>query len=138
MRCLFLLLALATPCGAVAPPVAIPVGASSVFVVYPADCNHLGTLFGGKQLAEMDRIAGVVVRRVMARTGQAGRLAATSAIERAEFKRPGKVGERTVTVRATLRREDGKELSWGDFTFTVIDEKTRRSVPHGLAGRSKE
>jgi hypothetical protein len=43
------------------PPIA-----STCFVVFPQDCNaNFPMLFGGKVLAEMDRCAGIAVRRTL-------------------------------------------------------------------------
>lgn len=115
----------------------------STFTVYPKYCNHMGTLFGGEQLARMDTCAGIVVRRLL--KDRPDLIAVTSAVERVEFRKPGKVGDtltmtgrivrlagKAVTVRLSLDREDGEPVSWGDFTFVTLDAKTKKSVEHGL------
>lgn len=127
------------------PPARRPLATTSSFTVYPKHCNHMGTLAGGTQLTVMDQVAGVVTRRMMRATGQEGRLAVTVAVERAEFKRPGQVGdivhvtgrivdlgETSVTIHVQLDTDDDRTLSWGRFVFVVIDAKTKKPVKHGL------
>lgn len=115
------------------------------FVVYPADTNHLGTLFGGKTLAEMDRCAGVTVRRLL--YASAAKRAVTARVTDARFAAPGRVGDllfvrgevvdlgtSSVTVRVTVQREDGDggraPLAEATFTFVCVNDKG--AVSHGL------
>jgi acyl-CoA thioesterase YciA len=120
---------------------------STSFVVYPADANHLGTLFGGKTLAEMDRAAGIAVRRLL--YGSAAKRAVTARIDGVRFLRPGRVGDLVflecrveklegaeVGVHVAAAREaDGgarETLARGVFTFVAIDPGTGKPAGHGL------
>lgn len=119
---------------------------STSFVVYPQDTNHLGTLFGGKTLAEMDRAAGVCVRRLL--YASPAKRAVTSAADSVRFLRPARVGdllfvsaevsslgEKFINVDVVVEREgDGGgrlKLAEAGFTFVAVDE-AGKPVAHGL------
>lgn len=143
--CLLLLLAcLAGP--AAAPPARLNLSHETSFVVFPADANAMGTLFGGKLLAEMDRAAAVTVRRLLYASPATD--AVTAAVEGVRFHRGGAVkdlvfvrgevvglGGRSVRVRVVAERETraGRELlADGVFVFAAYDLAARKAVPHGL------
>ena len=65
---------------------------SSWDIVFPNDANPLGTMFGGKIMAIMDKTAGIVASRYC------GRPAVTASTEAFIFKRPVTVGDRIETV----------------------------------------
>lgn len=133
--------------GLVAPPTGLPQRHESSFVVVPADLNQYGTLFGGKSLAEMDRAAGIAVRRFLA-DSKVTRDAVTVAIDNVKFHRAAKqhelivvssqvtkVGTKSVTVLVKVEREFDKKrelLVEGVFTFVAYDFKSRTAVAHGL------
>lgn len=121
---------------------------STSFVVYPKDTNHMGTLFGGRTMAEMDRTAGVAVRRFL--YASKVKRAVTTGADSVRFLRPGKVGdlvyvtgrvsgvgEKFINVDVTVQRElDGgvrETLAEAGFTFVAIDPETGKSTPHGLS-----
>ena len=129
---------------------------TSEFVVFPSDCNaNPPMLFGGKILAEMDRIAGITTRRALYESPTGARDAVTIAINSVKFHRSGKVkdlcrvtgtvtnvGEKSLTVAVRVEREtmgrDGVEfelLAEGEFVFVsvTIDGEKRKPIPHGLA-----
>jgi acyl-CoA thioesterase YciA len=116
------------------------------FVVYPADCNHNGTLFGGKIMAEMDRCAGVATRRWL--YGSNAKDAVTISADGISFRKTGKVkdmifvrakiidvGKKTVTLGVNVEREtsDGEReiLAIGTFVFCAVDLVTGKAIEHG-------
>lgn len=118
------------------------------FVVYPADCNHLGSLFGGKTLAEMDRTAGMTTRRFLYASPVGARDAVTVAVDDVRFHRAGQVKDlvvvtgtvvdackKAVKVKVDVEREtaDGGELlAEGVFTFVAYDPATKKAVEHNV------
>lgn len=133
------------------PPPAAEVPPSGIhphyFYVYPADLNHMNTLFGGKMLAEMDRCAGVVVRRFLHRRTE--RMdPVTVAVEQVTFHVPVKqkdlvtiegaikeVGKKSIKVKLEVWREAPgvRELAAdGTFVFVTVDVNTRKAVEHGM------
>jgi acyl-CoA hydrolase len=120
---------------------------TTAFVVFPADCNALGTLFGGKILGEMDRTAAITVRRFLYASGVT-QDAVTLSIENVTFKKPGKVkdlvfitgkvtkvGKKTITVSVTVEKEVSsslrEELTSSIFVFCAVD-KDKKSIEHGV------
>jgi len=119
-----------------APPVRYVARFDSGFVVYPRDTNHMGTLFGGKTAEEMDRAAGIAVRRALYGTKYKRAVTASTALT---YTRPGNVGDlvlvsavvteqagRKLTVSVTVQREssDGKTLTalaYGQFLFVALE-----------------
>ena len=148
MKHLALLAALCAAAPPVVPPKPMNTSCSTSFVVYPADCNHMGSLFGGRLLAEMDRTAGITVRRLLYASPNA-KAAVTVSVEKVKFRKPGAVGDLvfiTGTVMATTDKmiilavkaeveEWGGErilLADGMFVFAAYDKATKKSIPHGL------
>lgn len=117
------------------------------FVVYPKDTNHMGTLFGGKTMTEMDRAAGVTVHRFL--YASKVKRAVTTGADSVRFLRPGRVGdlvyvtgkvsavgEKFINVDVTVQRElDGgarETLAEAGFTFVAVDPETGKAAAHGL------
>lgn len=146
----------AKPAARPAVPATVAVSSSS-FVVFAGDCNaNPPMLFGGKLLAEMDRMAGITTRRFLYDSSTA-RDAVTVAVNNVKFHRPAQVkdllivlgmvmatGEKSVTVGVRVEREtmEGggviRELiAEGEFVYVAvtIDPETKKSkaVPHGLS-----
>lgn len=119
---------------------------TTAFVVQPADLNHLGTLFGGKLMAEMDRTAGITTRRLLYSSKTAS--AAVTKVSSVEFSSPARTGDlvlvtgsvtklggKSVTVNVTAQVERKKSLEGcasGTFVFVAYDPDTKRAVDHGL------
>ncbi|RMG20668.1 MAG: acyl-CoA thioesterase [Methanobacteriota archaeon] len=61
-------------------------------IVFPNDANPHGTMFGGKLMAIMDKIAGIAAARYACRS------VVTASTEAIVFKRPVKVGDRIQTI----------------------------------------
>ncbi len=68
---------------------------SSWQYVFPNDANHLGTMFGGKVMAVMDSLAGIVAAKYC------GKAVVTASMEALDFKLPVQVGDR-IEVRARV------------------------------------
>lgn len=115
------------------------------FVLFPADTNAVGTGFGGKLLSEMDRTAGITMRRFLYDSD--ARDAVTVGIDDVCFVRAAqvkdllvvkgkitKVGNKTATIYVTIERErPGPQydlLVKGTFTFCAMKEGF--STEHGL------
>jgi acyl-CoA hydrolase len=65
---------------------------SSWDIVFPNDANPLGTMFGGKLMAIMDKLSGIAGARFC------GRPCVTASTEAFIFKHPVKVGDRIETM----------------------------------------
>ena len=65
---------------------------SSWEIVFPNDTNPHGTMFGGKLMAIMDKLAAITAARY------AGRAVVTASTEGIVFKRPVKIGDRLNTI----------------------------------------
>ncbi len=115
------------------------------FVVYPKQTNHMGTLFGGRVVSEMDRTAGIAVRRLL--YASTARSAVTVAISEVSFKAPGKVGDlvfvtadvvalsrKTITLKVRAEREnaDGTRTLLADAVFIFAAMADGKSAEHGL------
>lgn len=119
---------------------------STSFVIYPTDTQHYGTLFGGKILAEMDRCAGITVRRLL--YASPVKDAVTVALTNVTFKQPGNIkdlvfvsgkvvnlGEKSIDVQITVEKEIGYKreiIAEGLFVFVSYDVENKQSKPHGL------
>lgn len=121
---------------------------STSFVVYPADLNHMGTLFGGKLLSEMDRTAGIAARRLL--YSSKAKRAVTAGIDGVKFHRPGRAGDlllvtakvtslgaKAIDVKVEVWREgdpetDVKFVAEAVFTFVAWDAESGKAVEHGL------
>lgn len=116
-------------------------------VVVPADTNHLGTAFGGKLLGDMDKSAGIAVRRALYKSNVEGIKAVTVALNDVRFVNPAKVGdllvvtsevtdigEKSITVLVRIAREEqgGAMTPVCHGTFTFVSVKDGKSIPHGL------
>lgn len=125
---------------------ACPATHETSFVVYPADCNANGTLFGGKIMSEMDRCAGIAARRFL--YGSSAKDAVTIGVDRLVFHKAAKtkdlifvsaeitkVGEKTIAMSVKVEREtgDGKRerIADGLFTYCAVDLATGKSIAHG-------
>lgn len=122
------------------------------FVVYPGDCNanNPPACFGGKLLSEMDRTAGITVRRFLYASPNASTIqAATVAINNVKFHSAARVrdllfvrgivtatGEKSITVKVYVEREGPSTIREtiveGEFVFCAIGADGK-SMPHGLA-----
>lgn len=125
-----------------------PLTDTSSFVVFPQDCNSNNILFGGKALAEMDRCAGIAVRRALYKSPLGAKDAVTIAINNVKFHKSAKIkdlivltgavtkiGEKSLTVQVTLMRETaaGRETCVeGEFVFVAYDVEQQKAIPHGL------
>lgn len=145
-----IVLALAVFAFFVAPAFSQQPAASTSFVAFPADCNaNPPIVFGGKLLAEMDRCAGITVRRALYKS-TATQDAVTVAINNVKFVKAvkvkdlvvvnglvTKVGEKTITVQVSLSRElKGGELEAcvdAEFVFCAFDVAAGKAVAHGLS-----
>lgn len=121
---------------------------STSFVVYPADTQHHGTLFGGKILAEMDRCAGIVTRRLLWASPTGARDAVTVSVESVTFRKAGEVkdlihvrgtviglGTKSIRIKVEVVRETetGCELlADGVFVYVAYDRTAKKAVEHGL------
>lgn len=119
------------------------------FVVFPADANAHGTLFGGKLLSEMDRTAAIAVRRALYASPTKGLRGVTAGVSEVKFLKPATTGdllfttaavasfgEKSVAVNAAVMREDDRAqlelLATATFTFVAYDPAAKKAVPHGL------
>ena len=125
------------------------------FVVFAGDANaHPPMAFGGKLLSEMDRTAGITVRRLL--FASPVRDAVTVGLANVRFHNAARVkdllhvrgevtgiGVKSITVRVSVHREIMSEefgevetlLVDGVFTFVAYDVQTQKAVPHGLPER---
>lgn len=119
------------------------------FVVFPQDCNANPPMaFGGKLLSEMDRCAGITVRRFLYGSPTGAKDAVTVAVESVQFKKAavvkdllfvtGKVtgaGRKSVTVAVKIEKETagGRELIVdGVYIFVAYDLESSKAIEHGL------
>lgn len=115
------------------------------FTVFPNDLNFVGTLFGGKLLAEMDIAAAKLARRLVYSSNVDGCVTVSSD---AQFIKPAyqgdiikmtvklkTIGRSSLGMRIKVEREDMKgfveEIATGNFTFVSVKDK--KSVPHGVS-----
>lgn len=139
-----------------APKPALPEwsGSVSCFVAFPGDCNaNPPMVFGGKLLAEMDRIAGITTRRFLYNSPTGVRDAVTVAINGVKCHRSAQVkdlivvmghvaavGAKSVTIAVRVERETMEKsgvirelLAEGEFVFVAYDREKGVAVPHGLS-----
>jgi acyl-CoA hydrolase len=119
------------------------------FVVFPQDCNaNPPMLFGGKILAEMDRCAGITVRRLLYASPTGAKDAVTVSINNVKFHKAGEVkdlifitgkvvktGNSSITLEVIVERElpDKREvLVTGEVVFVSFDLQTKKAIPHGI------
>ncbi len=104
-------------------------------IVFPNDANPVGTMFGGKLMAIMDKIAAIAASRY------AERIAVTASTEAMDFKCPVKVGDRIQTfarvvwvgrtslvVKVDVYAENPlthkrEHTTTAHFNFVALDEK---------------
>lgn len=140
--CLFL----ALWCGVTEPNVTH----TTSFVAFAADANaNPPMVFGGKLLSEMDRCAGITVRRFLYSSPTGARDAVTVAVNNVRFARGAAVkdlifvtgavvkrSQKSITVAVKVEKEtaDGKRelLVEGDFVFVAYDIASKQAIPHGL------
>ncbi len=65
----------------------IPIQTKTVQIVFPNDTNHIGTLFGGEALKQMDMVASIAAHRYCRKA------VVTVSVGEIVFKVPVKVGE---------------------------------------------
>ncbi len=106
-------------------------------VVFPNDANPLGTMFGGKMMAVMDKIAAI------AASHYSGTIAVTASTDAIDFKRPVKVGDRilveakvvwvgrtSMVVKVNAYAENPRSrtcehCTTAHFTFVALDPEGR-------------
>jgi len=104
-------------------------------IVFPNDANPVGTMFGGKLMAIMDKIAAIAASRY------AEKIAVTASTEAMDFKCPVKVGDRIQTfarvvwvgrtslvVKVDVYAENPltrkrEHTTTAHFNFVALDEK---------------
>ena len=116
------------------------------FTVFPNDLNFVGTLFGGKLLAEMDIAAAKLARRLVYNKPDVEGCVTVSS--NCEFHRPAMqgdiikmtvklktIGRSSLGMRIKVDREDLKgfveNIATGNFTFVSVKDK--KAVPHGVS-----
>lgn len=116
------------------------------FTVFPNDLNFVGTLFGGKLLAEMDIAAAKLARRLVYNNPDVDGCVTVSSD--AEFIKPAfqgdiikmvvklkTIGRSSLGMRIQVEREDLRGyvelIATGNFTFVSIKDK--KSMPHGVS-----
>lgn len=116
------------------------------FTVFPNDLNFVGTLFGGKLLAEMDIAAAKLARRLVYNNKNVDGCVTVSS--NCEFHRPAIIGDiikmvvslktigrSSLGMRIKVEREDlsgfVENIATGNFTFVSIKDK--KSAPHGVS-----
>lgn len=119
------------------------------FVVFPQDCNaNPPMLFGGKILAEMDRCAGITVRRFLYSSPLGAKDAVTVGINNVKFYKAGEVkdlifitgkviktGKASITLEVAVERELANKrelLVVGEFVFCSFDRIAQKAIPHGI------
>ena len=115
------------------------------FLVFPADLNNVGTLFGGKLLSEMDLSAAILSRRLLYGTECDG--AVTASMDKVDFKNATGVGDfvevrseiksfgRTsmnIHVKCVKETKDGERVDICEGRFTFVALKDGKPHPHGL------
>lgn len=116
------------------------------FTVFPNDLNFVGTLFGGKLLAEMDIAAAKLARRLVYNNSDVDGCVTVSSD--AEFIKPAfqgdiikmvvklkTIGRSSLGMRIEVEREDLRgfveTIATGNFTFVSVKDK--KSAPHGVS-----
>jgi len=116
------------------------------FTVFPNDLNFVGTLFGGKLLAEMDIAAAKLARRLVYNNSNVDGCVTVSSD--AEFIKPAfqgdiikmvvklkTIGRSSLGMRIQVEREDLRGyvelIATGNFTFVSVKDK--KSTPHGVS-----
>lgn len=74
--------------------------------IFPGDLNAKHTIFGGRVLSEMDRVAGIVAQR------HSNQLCVTKFIDSVDFLAPAKQGE-VLVYKAAVNRVWGKSMEIG-------------------------
>jgi acyl-CoA hydrolase len=117
------------------------------FVVFPADTNAMGTLFGGKAFSEMDRAAAIAVRRELMKSPKGVDTAVTKTAT-IEYLKPAKVrdlmsieteirkvGTTSISVRVWLGKQVAVDqyetCAVADFVFISLGSDGK-PVAHGL------
>lgn len=116
------------------------------FTVFPNDLNFVGTLFGGKLLAEMDIAAAKLARRLVYNNPNIDGCVTVSS--NCEFHRPAAqgdiikmtvklktIGRSSLGMRIKVDREDlsgfVENIATGNFTFVAV--KNKKSADHGVS-----
>jgi acyl-CoA hydrolase len=113
------------------------------FTVFPEDLNYMGTLFGGKALAEMDLAASNTARRLLYGTGCEG--VVTASLDRVDFKKSAylgdiiemhtevtRLGKTSIDVKVDVHREDntGRIETICEAHFTFVAFREGKPYPH--------
>lgn len=115
------------------------------FTVFPNDLNFIGTLFGGKLLAEMDIAASKLARRLVYNNKNVDGCVTVSSD--CEFHKPAlqgdiikmtvklkTIGRSSLGMRINVDREDlsgfVENIATGNFTFVSV--KNKKSAIHGV------
>lgn len=116
------------------------------FLVFPANTNNVGTLFGGHLMAQMDLSAAILCRKLLYGTDCDG--CVTASMDGVNFKQPAEVGD-LVEVHSQLKKLGKssieiltsalKEMTSGDrveickakFVFVALKDKKPKA--HGLS-----
>jgi len=116
------------------------------FTVFPQDTNNLGTLFGGKLMAEMDVAAATLCRKILISSEAEG--AVTASFSRIDFNAPAHIddlveikaelkmiGKSSLRVRLVASKEnpDGKAIKIGSSNATFVSLKSGKPFPHGIS-----
>ena len=126
----------------------IPTQVYHTFTVFPGDLNFVGTLFGGKTLAEMDIVAAKLCQKLL-RFSPTCKEAVTVSVERVNFEKPGRLGDTidlqarlselgksSISMHVMVEREDAEGLRERICTakFKFVAVKDGKAHPHGLEG----
>jgi acyl-CoA hydrolase len=113
------------------------------FMVFPEDLNYAGTLFGGKVLAEMDRVAAKAARRLLYGTPCDGSV--TVSLDKVDFISPAhlgdfieltanikKLGRTSMEIHVFVSKEDftGAVSKICEGTFVFVSLKDGKPYPH--------
>lgn len=107
------------------------------FTVFPDDLNYVGSLFGGKILAEIDLAAVNTARRLLYGTGADG--AVTASFDRVDFKKPAhlgdiiemdatvvRLGRTSIEIHVSVTKEDKygaiENICKGNVTFVAVKD----------------
>lgn len=122
------------------------VQAYSTFSVFPADLNYVGTLFGGKLLAEMDIVAAKLAHKILRQSPYCNE-AVTVSVANVDFSKPGylgdnidliagilKLGNSSMDIEVVVEREnkEGEKEIICEAQFRFVALQNKKAYPHGL------
>ncbi len=120
--------------------------AFSTFAVFPADLNYVGTLFGGKTLAEMDIVAAKLAQKIL-RFSPYCNEAVTVSVQQVDFSKPGMLGDNIdleanllalgkssidMAVKVEREGQDGSRELICEAKFRFVALQGKKVHPHGL------